>query len=56
MKKELAALGSNHTASLTLNASLSARRLSDRAGLLDRLDGIKRDLDSGGMMDAMDRF
>ncbi len=56
MKKELAQLGPNHTASLSLNAALDARRLNSRADLLGRLDHIKRELDSSGMMAAMDRF
>ncbi len=56
MKKELAQLGPNHTASLTMNAALDARRLNSRAELLSRLDHIQRELDSSGRMDAMDRF
>ncbi len=56
MKKELANLGPNHSASLTLTAGLDVRRLDDRAKLLAGLDRIKRDLDASGMMDAMDRF
>lgn len=56
MKKELARLGPNHSASLTLNAALDADRLHDRGRLLNGLDRIKRQLDNGGMMDALDRF
>lgn len=56
MKKELARLGANHTASLELSAALDARRLNSRAKLLGSLDNIQRDLEAGGMMDAMDRF
>ena len=56
MKKELARLGPNHSASLTLNAALDADRLNDRGKLLGGLDKIKRELDNHGMMDALDRF
>ena len=56
MKGELARQGENHTLELTLNGALSADRLDTRQGLLARLDRIRRDLDSGGMMDAMDQF
>ncbi|MCA8982322.1 MAG: DUF1501 domain-containing protein [Planctomycetaceae bacterium] len=40
---------------LTLEKSLSDR-LSDRNTLLAEIDGIRRDVDSGGLMDAMDKF
>ena len=56
MKKELAALGSGHSVSLTLNTNLSASRLDDRTQLLASLDRIRREVDASGMMDAMDRF
>lgn len=56
MKNELAAKGANHTVSLSLNAELDARRIHDRAGLRGSLDRIRGELDSSGMMDAMDRF
>ncbi|MFC1759528.1 DUF1501 domain-containing protein, partial [Planctomycetota bacterium] len=56
MKAELAALGAQHTTSLKLDAALDARRLDDRAHLLDGLDRVKRHLDGSGAMDAMDRF
>jgi hypothetical protein len=56
MKKELAARGEQHRTRLTLIDSLSARRLQDRTQLLARLDRVKRELDSTGVMDAMDRF
>ena len=56
MKKELARLGSNHAASLTLNASIDARRLGDRRELLAGLDRIRRRADVYGEMNAMDRF
>lgn len=56
MKKELAAKGANHATSLKLNAMLSDVRLDDRAGLLDDLDRVRREVDASGMMDAMDRF
>ncbi|MAV35725.1 MAG: hypothetical protein CMJ59_09725 [Planctomycetaceae bacterium] len=56
MVKELAALGSNHTTSLSLSGALDARRLSNRASLLSGLDRIKCELDSSGNMEALDRF
>ena len=56
MKKELAALGPNHSASLTLDAEMDAGRLDNRDQLLNGLDRMKRNLDASGMMDAMDRF
>ena len=56
MKKELAALGADHTISLSLNPSLTARRLNDRTQLLRGLDRIRREADASGMMDAMDSF
>ena len=56
MKRELAALGSNHATSLSLNGEIDARRLSDRGHLLGQLDRVRRNLDASGMMNAMDRF
>lgn len=56
MKRELAALGSNHQVSLDLNAQLDAARLDDRAALLGGLDRMRREIDASGMMDAVDRF
>lgn len=56
MKKELAALGADHSVSLTLNASLPVSRLDDRTQLLAGLDRIRREVDATGMMDAMDAF
>lgn len=56
MVNELAKRGENHTTSMTLNASLDAKRMHDRAALLGQLDQIRRETDRSGMMDAMDRF
>ena len=56
MKKELARLGGEHTTPLTLNESLSRKRLRSRTELLAGLDRIRRRVDSSGMMSAMDRF
>ncbi len=56
MVTELARKGEHHTTELKLIASLSERRLANRLGLLGQLDGIRRDIDSSGMMDAMDQF
>ncbi len=56
MQAELARRGSGHTSELTLLPGLSMNRLSDRRQLLASLDRIRRDLDSRGMMEAMDHF
>lgn len=56
MKKELAALGNNHTVSLALNKQLSAQRLGDRRHLLAGMDRLRREVDRSGMMEAMDHF
>ena len=56
MKSELARLGNDHTVSLTLDPSLSRDRLDTRTQLLASLDGLRRQVDGSGMMDAMDRF
>ena len=56
MKNELAALGSDHSTSLTLIDGLTVERLEDRTQLLAGLDRVRRDVDSSGMMDAMDSF
>jgi uncharacterized protein (DUF1501 family) len=56
MKNELARRGDHHSTELSLIAGLSAERLDDRAGLLRGLDRIRREVDSRGMMDALDRF
>lgn len=41
---------------LQLNASLTVERLDDRRTLLGGLDRIRRDVDSSGMMSAIDSF
>lgn len=56
MQGELARLGGDHATSLTLNESLSVKRLNSRTSLLAGLDRIKRKVDASGMMDAMDSF
>jgi hypothetical protein len=56
MKGELARRGANHTTELKLNATLDATRLEQRASLLANMDLLRRDMDSSGMMGAMDRF
>lgn len=56
MEKELAALGSNHSVSLSLDQSLDSDRLDGRRQLLSRLDRLKREFDAAGMMEAMDAF
>jgi uncharacterized protein (DUF1501 family) len=56
MMTELARKGDNHTTKLSLIDELSAERLSDRTTLLAGLDSLRRDIDSSGMMGAMDGF
>jgi uncharacterized protein (DUF1501 family) len=56
MKNELAARGPDHAVRLTLADGLSAERLRDRAQLLAGFDGVRRDIDATGSMEAMDRF
>jgi hypothetical protein len=56
MKEELAARGEGHAVRLTLVDGLSADRLRDRTQLLADLDGVRRELDASGTMEAMDRF
>jgi hypothetical protein len=56
MVKELAALGAEHSVKLTLDPGLSAGRLTERTRLLAAHDGLRREVDASGMMDAMDRF
>ena len=56
MKNELARLGSNHSVSLKLDGTISLDRLTDRTRLLSQFDTFRREVDSAGMMVAMDRF
>lgn len=56
MVNELARQGANHRTSLKLDATLDAKRLSDRSSLLSGLDRIRREYDRSGMMEALDRF
>jgi hypothetical protein len=56
MKKELAARGTSHTIQLTLGRGLTPARLNDRARLRAAFDGLRRDLDASGTLEAMDRF
>ncbi len=56
MKGELARQGGSHTTSLTLNESLGVDRLQSRTSLMKKLDRIRRDVDSSGMMNALDSF
>ena len=56
MKSELARLGGYHTISLELNAEIPVSRVDHRLQLLAGLDRIRRDVDSSGMMHAMDEF
>ena len=56
MKNELARLGKNHAVSLKLDGTISLDRLTDRTRLLSQFDTFRREVDSAGMMLAMDRF
>lgn len=56
MKRELAARGTNHSVSLSLNEALNIERLRDRTSLSSSLDRLRHDMDSARMMDAMDAF
>lgn len=56
MKRELTRLGANHSVSLKLDGAINVDRLTERTDLLARFDLFRREVDSSGMMDAMDRF
>lgn len=56
MVGELARRGENHTIQLTLVPGMTARRLGDRMTMRAAFDGVGRDLDAGGTVEAMDRF
>jgi len=56
MQGELARRGANHTVTYRLNEELNRGRLDDRLRLLAGFDRLRREVDSGGMMDAMDDF
>ncbi len=56
MKKELAALGANHSLSLALSEGITVGRLENRAALLSSLDRLRRETDRSGEMAAMDKF
>ncbi|MEI7687717.1 MAG: DUF1501 domain-containing protein, partial [Planctomycetota bacterium] len=56
MQRELANLGDKPVIQLTLVDGLTPETLNDRTRLLAAFDGVRRDLDASGAMDAMDRF
>lgn len=56
MVEELARRGGAQTVTYEMNQALNAARIDDRMQLLARLDRVRRDVDSAGMMDAMDGF
>ena len=56
MKNELTRLGANHSVSLKLDGTINIDRLTDRTRLLAQFDTFRREVDSAGMMGAMDRF
>lgn len=56
MQGELARRGENHTATYALNETLNAGRLEDRLRLLQDFDRLRRNVDTSGMMAALDEF
>lgn len=56
MKGELARRGAHHATTFTLNEQLNRTRVDDRLSLLRGFDRLRREVDSSGMMDAMDDF
>jgi hypothetical protein len=56
MKKEILQRGPQPTFQLAFAEGLDARRLEDRRQLLAGFDDTRRDLDSAGGMEALDRF
>lgn len=56
MKAELERNGVRHSVSYELNKELNVGRIDDRMQLLTSLDRVRREVDAGGMMDAMDDF
>jgi hypothetical protein len=56
MQRELARLGERPAVELTLVEGMTADRLQDRTRLLGEFDQLRRDVDAGGAMEAMDRF
>jgi hypothetical protein len=56
MQAELGRSGGRRSEGLRLIEGLTIERLEDRVGLLRDLDTLRRDLDTSGSMEAMDRF
>lgn len=56
MKNELAARGPKQAMTLALSDGLTVERLDDRMRLLASFDHFRRELDTSGSMEAMDRF
>lgn len=56
MQAELERRGQSRSEGLRLVRGLTVERLEDRVGLLRELDQFRRDIDSSGSMEAMDRF
>jgi hypothetical protein len=56
MQAELERNGGRRSVEYKLNEALNAGRIDDRMQLLARLDRVRRDVDAGGMMEAMDGF
>jgi hypothetical protein len=56
MKAELEQKSYSRSDSLSLTQGLTVGRLENRIGLLREFDTMRRDLDTGGSMEALDRF
>ncbi len=56
MKAELEQRSQSRSESLALSRGLTVDRLEDRVALLRDLDNIRRDIDSTGSMEALDKF
>ena len=56
MQRELAERGDSPAIALTLVDGLTPARLNDRTRMRQAFDGIRRELDGAGTLEAMDRF
>jgi hypothetical protein len=56
MQEELARLGEGHTLELDLVDGITVKRLENRIELMRDLDGLRRDIDQMGSMNALDSF
>lgn len=56
MQGELTRRGEGHTVQLSLVDGMTPELLNDRTRLLAALDGVRREIDASGTMNAMDQF